>query len=262
MVNLVIVQCSMILILTLGTSPRLKVRAALYLLVLTVNIYTYLSPVADLSTKSGYITNLIMMTDFLLITDAQRNLFRSHQKRPIAEESFFERLKWSAALYTNPRGIGWKHELRPPYAPPRPSMTPQSFILNQLKWVFIYYILQDITGAFIVDRMPPFSRSNTSLIVSLPLLQRSIAVIASFILEYTFLVIPFMWFSIITVAFGIYDPSDWPHLFGEWKYAFTLRRFWGSVFFWHHPPHCLLMVSQEYLATDATTREHEPTIFF
>ncbi len=31
----------------------------------------------------------------------------------------------------------------------------------------------------------------------------------------------------ITVALGMYEPSDWPDLVGSFKDAYTLSRFWG-----------------------------------
>jgi hypothetical protein len=37
--------------------------------------------------------------------------------------------------------------------------------------------------------------------------------------------------SATTVLFGIFKPDDWPPLFGEWRDAYTLRRFWSHT--WH-----------------------------
>ena len=33
------------------------------------------------------------------------------------------------------------------------------------------------------------------------------------------------------VTIGFYDAKDFPPLFGRWRDAYTLRRFWGSVYF-------------------------------
>ncbi|KIM45589.1 hypothetical protein M413DRAFT_442253 [Hebeloma cylindrosporum] len=37
--------------------------------------------------------------------------------------------------------------------------------------------------------------------------------------------------SIIAVATGLYEPRDWPHLFGSPLDAYTVRKCWGRV--WH-----------------------------
>jgi hypothetical protein len=36
--------------------------------------------------------------------------------------------------------------------------------------------------------------------------------------------------SIITVAIGMYEPKDWPPVFGQLKDAYTVRQFWGTVY--------------------------------
>jgi len=43
--------------------------------------------------------------------------------------------------------------------------------------------------------------------------------------------IPCRILSAVTILLGIYKPSDWPPMFGEWSEAYTIRRFWSHT--WH-----------------------------
>lgn len=31
----------------------------------------------------------------------------------------------------------------------------------------------------------------------------------------------------VTVALGIWQPRDWPSIYGQWSDSYTVRRFWG-----------------------------------
>ena len=31
----------------------------------------------------------------------------------------------------------------------------------------------------------------------------------------------------VTVALGLWQPRDWPSIYGQWSDSYTVRRFWG-----------------------------------
>ena len=56
--------------------------------------------------------------------------------------SFFNKVKWSAALYCNPRGIGWNYQVRgiPKQRAPNDKM---GFIIQQIKEIAIVFLAID-----------------------------------------------------------------------------------------------------------------------
>lgn len=77
--------------------------------------------------------HLFIASDYILLTDVQRDLIPKGQKELAYRLSLFQSVKWAASLFTNPRYIAWSHE--PTHAlPPRPppSVTRQKFVLQEL----------------------------------------------------------------------------------------------------------------------------------
>ena len=56
--------------------------------------------------------------------------------------SFFDKMKWSAALYCSPRGIGWNYQVKgvPEYKPPH---TKAQFFFQQIERLAVCFILLD-----------------------------------------------------------------------------------------------------------------------
>ena len=72
--------------------------------------------------------------------------------RPRAEAlnlPFLEKLKWSAALYCNPRGVGWNYHVKgvPDYSPPH---TKSRFFLQQAKRLAVCFILIDAIQMWLI----------------------------------------------------------------------------------------------------------------
>ena len=171
---------------------------------------------------------LLMASDFLLLTDVQRELRLIGQPKSISDAPLSDRLIWAVKLVTGQRGIGWAHE--PTAAlPPRPtSMTRGQFIVSRVKWLVFYALLFGI-GQTIVRRDPSF-HITAPPIVEQGLLSRSYATLVFVINTWSVLaifgnLIP----SLVLVTAGLSEPSEWPHLFGSWSDAYTVHNFWRSV---------------------------------
>ena len=72
--------------------------------------------------------------------------------RPKAEAMslpFISKLKWSAALYCNPRGIGWNYEVKgiPKYEAPG---TKTAFMIGQAKRLAVHAIILDAIYMYVV----------------------------------------------------------------------------------------------------------------
>ena len=139
--------------------------------------------------------------------------------------TFTERLMWAISLLATPRGIGWAHEPTA-HLPPRPMASRKKFIASQFFWILFYSILWNITIIHTQEN-PCFRTGGPSFaafgwwwrttgwvyVVSLYCTMSGVYVIG----------------SILSVATGLYEPRDWPHLFGSPFDAYTVRKCWGYV---------------------------------
>ena len=160
--------------------------------------------------------------DYILLRKYQHELQPSGQK-PLSKMPLKDRLWWATILSVNPRGIGWTHEPTR-HLPPRPSSTRRKFILSQLMWM-VFYILQfDIVNIF-VRANPCFATGGPSL-TAFGWSWRSTAWLYVS-LAYCMLSLLYMAYSIVSVAIGMTEPRDWPHLFGSPLDGYTVRNAWG-----------------------------------
>ena len=180
------------------------------------------NPVSDYFTMNAVTPMFFFSLDLLLLRKYQRELQPSGQK-PLSKMPFKDRLWWSASLTGNPRGIGWTHEPTR-HLPPRPSSTPGKFILSQLMWMVFYLLQFDISNIF-VRANPCFATGGPSL-TAFGWLWRSTALLYVS-LAYCMLSLLYMAYSIVSVAVGMSEPRDWPHLFGSPLNCYTLRNCWG-----------------------------------
>ena len=160
--------------------------------------------------------------DYILLRRYQPELQPSG-KKPLSKLPLKDRLWWAASLSINPRGIGWTHEPTR-NLPPRPSSTPWKFILSQLIWM-VFYILQfDIINIFIRTN-PCFATGGPSF-TAFGWLRRStvwLFVPSGYCMSSLF----YTACSIVSVAMGMTEPRDWPHLFGSPLNSYTVRKCWG-----------------------------------
>ena len=159
--------------------------------------------------------------DLLLLRKYQLELQPSGQK-PLSKMSYKDRLWWATNLSGNARGIGWTHE--PPHLPPRPSSTRGKFILSQLMWMVLYFLQFDISNIF-VRANPCFATGGPSLTAFGWLWGSTAWPFVS--LAHSTMSMLYMAYSIVSVAVGMSEPRDWPHLFGSPLNGYTLRNCWG-----------------------------------
>ena len=180
------------------------------------------NPASDYLAINPITTLFFISLDHILLRKYQRQLQPLGQK-PLSEMPLKDRLWWATNLTGNPRGIGWTHEPTL-HIPPRPSSTPRKFIISQLMWM-VFYILQfDIANIF-VRANPCFATGGPSL-TAFGWLWRSTAWL-HVSLAYSTLSLLYIAYSIVSVAVGMSEPRDWPHIFGSPLDAYTLRNCWG-----------------------------------
>ena len=198
--------------------------------------WTFFLPIAGLciciyhskllsDTLTAYLAiHLLIASDYLLLTDVQRELWPKNQGKSIWEAPFWARVKWSLILVATPRGIGWAHQ--PKYGiPPRPTSGRRRFILTSLGRVLLNIALIDLTNITITYN--PSFRRTAQPFAEQTLLWRSWCILQFLAITVPGLSVLYLSLGILSTAFGLSEPSDWPDLLGKFSDAYTVRRFWG-----------------------------------
>ncbi|KAF9459745.1 membrane bound O-acyl transferase family-domain-containing protein [Collybia nuda] len=195
------------------------------------------------SIRVSFIVYLFMASDYILLTNIQREFRLSGQQESIENASFGARLRWALTLFFNPRGVGWSHEPKG-ILPLGSHLSRGRFILSQLIWSAIYLVLIDIVHFINVHTsvFKPESIPTASLTWHL----RVLGVILSGLRATSYLSFLHALLSIICVATSISEPKGWPHLFGKWGDAYTVRKFWGRT--WHQDLRRIFSSHGKYLA--------------
>ncbi|KAL0958252.1 hypothetical protein HGRIS_000405 [Hohenbuehelia grisea] len=163
---------------------------------------------------------LVKSSDFILLTDVQRELRRKDQPSLPFTYSLPRRLRWAIDLFFSARLVGWNAE-RPSVLPPQPRQkTRSSFVIYQLWRVFLELMIYDLAGLW--NQYGPSFHIYHIIhpIFNVPdfVLPTAIGLSAQHRL-----------YSIICVATGRWKPDDFPSWYGSWRDAYTLRKFWGQV---------------------------------
>jgi len=217
----------------LGVSARPSPFRWLYFLpfggicIYLVMFTTLKNTVHDYGMGCYIFTLLFAASDYILITDVQKELRLKDQTQPIYTKSFLERLKWSMALLNGPRGVGWNFEPSG-YLPrsPVPSMSRKAFIARKLLEISLNVILYDLTG-FLNRVNPCFAHhgppvSESAFVWRLALLSYAFA-------AYLTISTLHCGYSVLSVGVGATEPKEWPSIAGHLKDAYTVRNYWGQV---------------------------------
>jgi hypothetical protein len=185
-----------------------------------IQIFVYVIPIAS---------------DYILLRNRQPELRKIGQKKTTSEMTFTERLVWAASLIATPRGIGWAHEPTV-HLPPRPRASRRTFLASQLLWILFYFIL---FGASLTHGQGnPCFRVGGPSFAAFGWWWRT-TVWVYIVSVYSTMSGLYTIASIVSVAIGLYEPRDWPHLFGSPLDAYTVRKCWGYVlttFSFSHTP--------------------------
>ena len=224
--------CQLILLLSIvhGGRPTARYNWIFFIPISILSTYSVFF-CAPGNTQNDYaiiiaLLNLILTaSDYILLRIRQPELRKIGQKRATSEMTFKERLMWAASLLATPRGIGWAHEPTD-QIPPRPTASPEKFIISQFLWIIFYFIFWDV--AMIPIRENPCFKIGGPSLAAFGWWRRTV-VWSHIFTVYCALSGMYAIASIIFVASGLYEPRDCPHLFGSPLNAYTLRKWWGYV---------------------------------
>jgi hypothetical protein len=194
-----------------------------------LNFYCYfLSPTDDHLTNEvlrfSATSNIVVASDYILLTDVQRELHRVGDRVPIPNAKLRSRLMWALELFSNPRGLGWDHEPKS-ILPPRPNLSRVQFLVSRLVYLATCLLVNDV--ASIVIRANPLFMRDAPPFSEQPLLWRCGGVLLFAIMIAMQIIIPNALYSILAVGSGMSQPDMWPRIMGSLGDAYTVRRFWG-----------------------------------
>lgn len=118
--------------------------------------------------------------------------------------------------------------LQLPHIPASPTEPRWRFVASRAKSVLRFFILADATQSY-MHWNPLFALTGTdaiSIAAQGPIMMfLNIAACGGatcWTLSMVYNII-----AVVSVTVGFYEPGDFPPLFGLWRDAYTLRRFWG-----------------------------------
>ena len=222
--------CHLILLfaLVLGERPNARYNWIFFIPIFVLCIYSAFfcaseNATSDFTFSMALIGLIPTASDYILLRNYQPALRKTSQRKATSEMTFTERLVWAASLLFSPRGIGWAHEPTAQTAP-QPKASQGKFIASQFLWIIFYSILFDI-ALFQLQQNPCFRSGGPSL-TAFGWWWRT-TVWFHVVAAYCTLSGLYATMSIVFVATGLYEPRDWPHLFGSLRDAYTVRKCWG-----------------------------------
>ncbi|KAI6119574.1 membrane bound O-acyl transferase family-domain-containing protein [Pisolithus croceorrhizus] len=187
------------------------------------------SSTADYSFGAALGTGVLQSVRFLLLVRPLEEYRHESDKVPAHQLSFMQRLIWVMKLIYSPRGIGWSFKAENSVVPVDPRhRTRASFIASRLRWLLSYYLFWD--AATLYMRCNPALFSGASF-TSQGYIMQCLNVAVAFCQYYAILACIHCAAAVLAVVVNLNEPQAWPQLFGHWKDAYTIRKFWGKV--WH-----------------------------
>jgi hypothetical protein len=170
---------------------------------------------------------LLAASDFILLTDVQKELRLQNDKRDIPASPLSTRIVWAFSLITSQRGVGWAHEPTG-RIPARPKTSRWTFVVSRLFWGAYYCMLSDLLRILVQWHFAVVRRGTADVGALGSLLDRMtfLTTLAEIQVGMT---IPHIFMSAVSVALGLTEPREWPAIFGSWSEAYTIGRFWGFV---------------------------------
>ncbi|KAF7368734.1 BTB domain-containing protein [Mycena venus] len=195
--------------------------------------------------EAGYLTSqlwfmtMLMASDYILLTDVQRELHQVPDAvdtrspgitmRNIENAPLKTRIKWALQLFCNTRGVGWAHEPRFVFASRAPPNTSRiNFILQQLARLCLCLLLFDLANLH-AQWNPAFSLRLG--MVAAGWRWRLVGTVVWAVGAGTAILAAHCTLSILAVGLCLSRPQDWPPLFGSLGDVTSVRRFWSRG--WH-----------------------------
>ncbi|TFK97524.1 membrane bound O-acyl transferase family-domain-containing protein [Pterulicium gracile] len=148
-------------------------------------------------------------------------------KRP-----FLQRFYWAWSIVFSSRNIGTNVQVKNvPHTPaPRSRLR---FIFASLLRTAKYYLIIDVCMWYLHNPLICMrGRGGTRILTAnQPLQMRCVSVLILGSTGYALLQMQYNLIAAVVVGLRLSKPKSWPKPFGNWREAYTIRRFWGTT--WH-----------------------------
>ncbi|KAJ3569973.1 hypothetical protein NP233_g4704 [Leucocoprinus birnbaumii] len=223
-------------IITISISPSLLGVRFACLSVLSLVIDNIPRPVQGTPTSSIEISvtyqtvlymaiMLLVTSDHVLLHRASHAHTRIKQHLPFTHMSILSRFIWATDLVLSQRGVNWSWQI--PYLR-RSSISRGTFLIKKLSLLMAIIVLTQTSDRFIKEnkvfqgKVSMYDIGFKQRVICAGFVWWTIA--SSQLFNYTLS-------AILLVSLGVYEPYDWPSLYGRWGNAKSVRKFWGQT--WH-----------------------------
>jgi hypothetical protein len=173
-----------------------------------------------------------------------RTLTPDERMAELEGAGYLKKLAWSFNVWTNPRGIGWSHQvggLRPAapegttvkyvlflFSVTQANTRNRSFVARKLAYALGFFITLDVLHLW-YKHLETSSGNPDWTVFSEPVPIRILIGLSNQFRIFCEMASMHSLCAALTTAAGMYKPSDWPPLVGRLQNAYSIRRFWGYV---------------------------------
>ena len=147
------------------------------------------------------------------------------------------------------RGVGWEWETDTRTRAPPANYPRGRFIFEHISWIVVEVLMVDAVSVYI--RTTPVGKfPSQERLVDAPLYLGCFRAVLLFLQSRWYMDLLYRCSAVIGMA--IWNPSLFPPLFGSWREAYTVRRFWGYT--WHQMMRSLAQYPVNALASGLRIR--------
>jgi hypothetical protein len=183
----------------------------------------------------------------VLLSNPERSFPIVGKKDAIGGPSWWQRFAWSGAIWLNPRAIGWSNQAKNVQPGVPIGYDKWRFAQSQLfRLVTIALIL--VPASTYASYSPQAAEPSPRPIIEEPFYRQIFLAWVYGAIHWGTIEIGHVGASILTTLLGLYEPWQWPPLFGRWKDGYSVRRMWGVV--WHQNFRQMLSIHGLFIARD------------
>ena len=143
-----------------------------------------------------------------------------------------KKLWWMVDISHNLRMIGWVQEPRG-YLPPHPPPSRRTFLRKTLFKLIVNIFAADVAISVLAlspafdNRVHDPTDGPETYLTAVPFLHRVPYILSSGVRAAASAGVIHNFTSLMFVGLGYSSPTLWPDIWGRWRDAYTLRKFWG-----------------------------------
>lgn len=177
----------------------------------------------------------------LVLGDAVAEWQNKSEPGPLSEKPYWKRVWWLASLTYAHRCVGWTvqvrttqlcdatvaHPLQVPFVP-AVVRDRKTYILRKIRQTLMNLLVLDLIYTYkTLDPMMALPLDQVPSLTSQPYVRRAVATFASGTQLWHLLSVNYNVIALVMVTLGIQGPELWPDMFGDFRDAYTIRRFWA-----------------------------------